>query len=120
MIFDGDFPESVEMDEVDFCVLFANVLKNAFEANEEVLGPYKQIVVQSKTDDEKYWFAISNRLHNEVVRTVNNRLLSTKDKKSRGIGTQSMQSVVRKYGGDIEFVVSDREFICRFIIPKKE
>lgn len=120
VFFDGNFPASMEMDEVDFCVLFANVLKNAFEANELVPNPYKQIVVQSKTDNEKYWFAVSNPLKNKVIRTENNQFLSTKDKKSRGIGTQSIQSVVRKHGGDIEFVVSDKEFICRFIIPKKE
>ncbi len=83
--------------EIDLCVLLANLLDNAIEASENVNAP--QIKVTIKNEKNYLCIMIKNKIEHSVL-DKNEHLRTTKaDKTRHGLGLYSISQIVEKYDG---------------------
>lgn len=92
----GRFPREMNVNNVDFCVLFANAMENAKEALEKLEDGGKLILV-IRNYQKKVYITLKN-----TTKPRDEKNEST-NKNSRGYGLQNMKLVTEKYGGTIEW-----------------
>lgn len=83
--------------DIDICVLLANLLDNAIEASCSVTSP--QIVLAVHNEKNYLCIIVKNRIDNSVL-AENKMLRTTKsDNKKHGLGVYSISQIVEKYNG---------------------
>ena len=82
-------PEDLEIDEMDLCVIFGNVLENALEACRCITAGERFIKLNSQFIGNKLYIAVDNRFCGEI-RHKNGAWLSQKRDESPGIGIISV------------------------------
>lgn len=114
--FKGDLKELSRMEQVDCCILLANLLDNAIEAN-------------MKTDKARYIALIGRRTENllymemrnpsaEKLQKEGHRILSTKKTDTpSGIGLENVSAVVTKYHGECRCFTENGEFVFQLLLP---
>lgn len=95
----GTFPEHIQMEETDFCVLFFNVLENAKEALQKTEeGGILRIEI--KNYQGKLYLTVSNSIRQEMG---TNLQTDKGDETRHGYGIQNMWKTIEKYHGEMEF-----------------
>lgn len=103
-------PQDISIKKKDMCALFANLLENSIEAAS------KEVSVIIKYINRMLIIRIENDyLVKPVIRS--GRIQTTKkDKLHHGWGTQSIEFVVNKYSGDIEYKVLQDKFYVDIVM----
>ncbi len=96
---DGYFPEQFFMEDVDFCVLLSNLLENAREALEKVMG-MRLIQMEVKRFREKLYLIVSNSVPEGKI---DFNCTSKTDAVHHGYGIQNVRRVVEKYNGTVQW-----------------
>jgi len=91
--------------DTDITILLGNLLENAFEACQRQTGSNKFINVKGSCISDNLFVNISNSF-DDRIKKVNNNFLSSKTHRE-GIGIKSVNSVVEKYDGVIDFEIND-------------
>lgn len=96
-------PDTLKCTNSELCVLFGNLLENAFEACNTSSGEEKYISVVCKFSSNcTFAFVITNS-HESIIKCKNNAFLSKKrDYTQKGIGLASVESIVKKYYGHMQ------------------
>lgn len=109
----GKIPPNLVMGNRDAMKLFANLLKNAFEAAASA-AVAKYVNVQVYFDKNEFRIIIQNSHANKLNEAENGIFKTTKDdKNNHGIGTKIITDIVTKYTGSISHEYSDTEFTVR-------
>lgn len=96
----------IDIPEKDLCSLLGNLLDNAIEACEKVKGN-KYIKLSMYVKNNCYYIECNNTFAEAPV-IARNTLISTKKSKAlHGIGFKNMKSIVKKYGGTLEYTYYD-------------
>lgn len=96
--------------DIDLCVLIANLLDNAIEASYNVEMP--QIAVTIKNEKNYLCIIVKNRIDSSVL-DKNERLKTTKaDKSKHGLGLYSISQIVEKYDGIKSYYEKNGYFIA--------
>jgi two-component system sensor histidine kinase AgrC len=110
-------PEKLPFADVDLCALLSNALDNALEACAKLPASQRRICLRAKAD--KGMLAI--RMENpclEPAKVAGKRLLSSKpDPEGHGFGTESIRSIVQKYGGSVTFTQQQDRFEVLLWLP---
>ena len=109
------------LDEIDTYSLFGNILDNAIEAVDNVKDEEKRVldIKISKKNcfvmirEENYYSGKINFF--EGIPQTNK-----KDKNAHGYGIKSIQSIVNKYKGNLDFRTQEDRFIIDIIFPTEE
>ena len=109
------------LDEIDTYSLFGNILDNAIEAVDNVKDEEKRVldIKISKKNcfvmirEENYYSGKINFF--EGIPQTNK-----KDKNAHGYGIKSIQSIVDKYKGNLDFKTQEDRFIIDIIFPTEE
>lgn len=110
-----NLPSQLPLPEPDFCVLLGNLLENALEACQIIPEDKRFIKVKIEYMEEKYiGITADNRFNGNLI-YENNFLKSTKSK-DRGIGTQSIQFLVKKYHGEYSTEYNDDIFMTSILL----
>ena len=97
----GELTDIREISTYEMCIVFSNILSNAYEAVEK-LTEKKYIHVRCATIRNKIVIEIMNSCETQQSGKV--RPLTTKlDKGSHGYGLQNVEDVVKKYNGTIDY-----------------
>lgn len=100
----GLFPANTKISDVDLCVIFSNILRNA---REEVLEmAEKKIVVFIKI-----W---KKSLSIICMNPINKDLISEKSGEHRGLGLMNVETIVKKYKGEME-IEKNEEFKVKIV-----
>lgn len=101
-------------DAVDTGILFGNLLDNAIEAAEKTKS--RKISVDIYTSGYYLSILITNSIKESVIEN-NSALKTTKeDKNLHGIGIESINEIVKKYDGMIQFFEENEEFCCHILL----
>ncbi len=91
--------------DTDITIILGNLLENAFEACLRQEDNNKFISVKGKCIKDNLFINISNSF-NKKIKVINGKFLSSK-KQGEGIGIKSINSIVDKYGGIVDFEIND-------------
>lgn len=111
-------PQDLEIDEMDLCVVFGNVLGNSMEASRRITAGEKFIKVSSQFIGNKLYIAVDNRFSGEI-RQKNGVYLSPKRDEAPGIGIISVTAIAKKYDGDARFEAKDQVFSVSVVLTNK-
>lgn len=103
-------PQDIGIEKKDMCALFANLLENSIEA------ALKEVNVVVKYVNKMLIVRIENDYQVEPVIRDGHLQTTKKDKLHHGWGTQSIEFVVDKYDGDIEYKVAQDKFCVDIVM----
>lgn len=103
-----------DFNAVDIGVLFGNLLDNAIEAADKTQGRRITIEVQRQS---AYLSILTKNSIKESVLNENPQLNTSKaDTELHGIGTKSIDSIIKKYDGMIQYFEENQEFGCHILL----
>ena len=105
-------PEELPLSATDLCVLFGNLLENAWEA--ACANGGGTIHIRAKLNDEKLFLEVQNPVKGTVLFKDG---IPVTTKHDGGVGSRSIISVLQKCGGMVNFSQKKNDFIARVIIP---
>lgn len=108
-------PRTLSVSESDLCVLISNALENALQAcqrrHRRGLSGTIEVFVNEK--DGKLFLQFVNSCDADVAFDHG---IPVTDSAGHGLGTQSIEAIVEKYGGICEFLVREGRFILRVLL----
>jgi len=114
LIWKGAFPQETKIKDIDICILFSNLLRNAIEATHQS-AQEKKIEVHIKTTVKSMYIRVENPVNNHII-FKGKRPMSTKpDKMQHGFGSINIEDIVRRYNGHCEYQV-DSQFSIEIIL----
>ena len=110
----------VEVNEIkildkDMCALLGNIIDNALEAAESATDrKYVKLVIKEKGN---CCFISCENTYGIAPVIVDGKFITTKRSSiGHGIGTENIKSIVKKYGGTLDYSISDM-FYLSIVIP---
>ncbi|MDZ5254343.1 sensor histidine kinase [Clostridium sp. LIBA-8841] len=100
--FDININKELNINALDVCIIFGNLIDNAIEAC-ETNDSQKDIKVIVKTEFNQLSLKIINSKEKSLIRVGDKILTSKEDKKNHGIGLENVKQSVAKNNGKIEF-----------------
>jgi glutaredoxin len=99
----ADIPEHLNIDNIELGMIFTNAIENAVNACKKIENPEKRhITVICQERNGQLYIQICNSYEDEVK--FNGEFPVTDNKEpGHGIGTRSIASIVKKYGGVFSF-----------------
>lgn len=114
--FNGNLRPLNHLEQIDCCILFANLLDNAIEANTKVAGN-RHITLVSRETENLLYVEMRNPSAEELVKQ-GNRLLSTKKTDTpSGIGLENVNAIVNKYHGECKYFMEEEMFVFQMLLP---
>lgn len=114
-IVSGEYAECDYIDPMDISSLLGNMLSNAVRGAEG--SHHKQIEISFAVNGYYFNIICKNTVPKSVLKT-NPKLISTKkDSNSHGYGIKSMQCIVDKYDGMMQFYEEGRKFCVHASLP---
>ena len=104
----GKLPENFNMAETDLCVLFSNLMSNAYEAAVQCEKDSSIIRTQIRNNDDDVFIKMSNSVNGEVVFKNGLPVTDKPDRKNHGFGVENILEVVERNGGYVEWKQSDK------------
>ena len=104
----GKLPENFNMAETDLCVLFSNLMSNAYEAAVQCEKDSSIIRTQIRNNDDDVFIKMSNSVNGEVVFKNGLPVTDKPDMKNHGFGVENILEVVERNGGHVEWKQSDK------------
>lgn len=99
----GKFPQETTISDMDLCILFSNLLKNALEAARLYKGEEKEVTVLIKGLPPTYLIYVKNPCNQEPKIDGSKFLTIKKDKDNHGFGMLNIEQVLKKYGGSVTY-----------------
>lgn len=104
---DGILPGNLSIRPTDLCILFANALDNALEAQtDQIAGKWIRVKIRHQNDMLNLTF--ENPTVEEAVKDKK-RFTTKRDKKNHGFGMENMRAAAERYHGKVEFFVEEEE-----------
>ena len=98
-----------DYNDIDICVLLANLFDNAIEASSKVKEPYIEMTI--KNEKNYLCIIVKNKIDNSVIER-NKYLKTTKaDKSKHGLGLYSISQIVEKYNGIKSYYEKNRALL---------
>ena len=104
----GKLPENFNMAETDLCVLFSNLMSNAYEAAAQCEKDSSIIRTQIRNNDDDVFIKLSNSVNGEVVFKNGLPVTDKPDRKNHGFGVENILEVVERNGGYVEWKQLDK------------
>lgn len=116
--YDIEFNVLKDMESVDICSIFSNILDNAVEACQKVESGNRFITIKGKIAKNYFVLKAENSKVGEIKKDEKGNLETSKEDKTRhGLGTKIVEESVEKYGGNIEYYDEEDRFRVVILIP---
>lgn len=109
--FCGRLPERCKMLETEQCILFSNLLNNAFEAVMKVEGQPRKVEILVRTYEDELLIRASNTYNGKLVHKNGVIVTDKEDRDEHGFGLRNIQEIVEKYGGNVEVREEEGRFV---------
>lgn len=116
--YDIEFNVLKDMESVDICSIFSNILDNAVEACQKVEPGNRFLTIKGKIAKNYFVIKAENSKVGEIKKDEKGNLETSKEDKTRhGLGTKIVEESVEKYGGNIEYYDEEDRFRVVILIP---
>ncbi len=107
-----------DIDDADLCILLGNLMDNAIEGS--LASNYEAKFVEAKIvgDEVKIRIQITNSASAGSEKNIMNEETSKAEKSAHGFGIKSIQYIVHKYNGSVNYVFEHNSVICQVILYK--
>lgn len=110
----GMISEELKLDNHDLCIIFFNLLDNAFAAAEK--SDEKRVELSFYEKEKMFFSTIENTILNPVI-VRNNRIMTEKpDKRNHGYGTVNAVKCVEQNGGELRFTCEEELFKAEIVL----
>lgn len=106
------------IDDADLCILLGNLMDNAIEGSLTSNDEAKFIEAKIVGDEVKNRIQITNSASAESEKSILNGETSKTDKSAHGFGIKSIQYIVHKYNGSLNYVFEHNSVICQVVLYK--
>lgn len=106
------------IDDVDFCIIFSNLIQNAAEAVLRQKDGQKYIRVIFKQKAEYGEITIQNSIGSDVEEVKIGSTIKSDDS-SHGIGLKNVADTIQKNKGHFEFKTKEGEFCAKVLLKRK-
>ena len=114
--FSGNLKGLTVLEQVDCCILMANLLDNAMESNRKV-NNNRYITLVSRQSENLLSMEMRNP-SSEALQKSGSRILSTKKTDTpSGIGLENVNAIVNKYHGEWRCFAENGEFVFQMLLP---
>lgn len=101
----GKFPDHMKISNMDLCIIVANIMENAKNA------------ILKLEEGGRLFVEIKNYNNHIVFRVENNKKIDDIWNKSDfGYGIKNIKAVVKKYGGNIDFLCEPEKFVVKIFL----
>ena len=96
-------PPSLNIADVDLCILFGNLIDNAVEACERIVDPSipRQIILNVNIKRDYLFVDITNSFTGEIIKSNNIYKTVKSNERYCGIGLFNIEKIVEKYNGEM-------------------
>ena len=113
----GLVPRSINIAEIDLCVIIGNLMDNAIEATIKLEKSEDRFIrVYLREMKDQLYISVTNSVGGEVKK-VNLEYISSKLGMNHGFGLKRVDSIVNKYGGFINRQNEKGVFATEVILP---
>ncbi|MBD5544089.1 MAG: sensor histidine kinase [Lachnospiraceae bacterium] len=115
IVFSGNIPNRINIEDFDLCVIFTNLLSNAIEAVR--FGDNKDILLEIKYNENNIYIREKNYFTIPIKCKENKFLTIKKDSYLHGFGIQNLEESVNRYGGYVQIETENRIWKINICIP---
>lgn len=110
----GHLPKQLEMSDMDVCVIFSNLLENAFFAASACEKGLVDVTVESVSG------ALTITMENNMAKAIEEKegkmITQKADKQNHGFGTRNVRDCVAKNDGQITFDYTEKQFTVKVVL----
>ena len=111
----ADLPAALSVDEIDLCLVLANLLENALEASLRTDPARRRIGVRAYMHSSRLvLIQVENAFDGEIHEK--NGVLQSSKRKGSGVGVQSVRRIAEKTGGASTFTHQNGVFTARVML----
>ena len=108
-----------DMEDIDLCNLFTNLLDNSIEASENISDKNIEINIYKKLD--YIIIKCENTYRHKIEKDENGKFKSTKSNKgNHGYGLKIIENIANKYNGEINIQTSGGRFVVMVVFHKQK
>lgn len=108
--FSGRLPEHCKLRDTEKCVLFSNILNNAFEAVMKVEEQERKVDIDVRMNGEELLIRAINTC-SDAVSCIEGELITSKDDKDEhGFGLRNIREIVEQHQGSVDVAVIEGMF----------
>lgn len=111
----GILPQKLQLPNPDVCVIFSNVLDNAFSAAAECTGGKVDVSIQAVGNSLK--ILIENNMVKPIEEKEGRFITKKEDKGNHGFGIMNVRERVSVNGGSVDFSYTDTQFTTKILLP---
>ena len=107
-----DITEELPFAKADICALFANTLDNAIEACEKLSVEERRIEMEARLGKGLFVVSVRNSCLGAGSQLLEGKMPKTtkEDEKNHGLGLKSIYEITKRYGGNMELKMEEKEF----------
>jgi len=105
--------DTIKIDCLELCILLANAIDNAFENVHPSKKIVELVIIQ---EEDKLYIKVTNSVSKNVMLDNPNLISSKEDKINHGYGLKNIQTIIKKYKGNIHFECTDDIFTMLILI----
>ncbi len=111
----ADLPEALPADEIDLCLVLANLLENALEASLRTDPARRRIGVRAYMhSNHLVLIQVENAFDGEIHEK--NGVFQSSKRRGGGVGVQSVRRIAEKNGGASAFTHQDGTFVAKVML----
>ena len=116
----GNFTKKIDIEEMDQCVIFSNLIQNALDELSRIKEGRRWIKIQLQSGNNFMQFQVQNAAQgSKKIMASGLPGSEKKNKKNHGIGLKNVREVLEKCNGILEIDSTTEMFLARAIFPIK-
>ena len=109
-----NIPEKINVKPFDLNIILGNILDNAIDAIKKSVK--KELKIEIELDRTVLFISISNSYNGKVNKKNDVFLTTKKDIQNHGLGLRSVQDILEKYNGQIDFDYDEQIFEVNILL----
>lgn len=114
------FPDYFNINELDLCRIFSNLINNAIEATSKLESGKREIKIYGDVKKQWFFLIVSNSF-NGILKFKNDKIVTSKNNKlEHGLGLKIIEDIVNEYDGFMKLEFDEQKFVIKIYLPYKK